>query len=105
MISSIFQALFFNQNSAQYEWARKETIQNLWSALSWNQAKVSLSVVYKAKKYFLQEKSFLTKKKRGGLKTKWKEDFLFAIKKDPTISIKKHTNELKVHEKNCVASN
>ena len=33
-----------------------------------------------------------------------KEDFLtglaMAIKKDPTTSIRKHTNELKVHEKN-----
>ena len=34
---------------------------------------------------------------------KWKESFLIApatgIKKDPTMSIRKHTNELKAHKK------
>ena len=40
---------------------------------------------------------------RGGLNKKRKEGFLTAlvtvIKKDPTTSIKKHANELKIHEK------
>ena len=59
---------------------------------------------YKSKEHFLQKKSILRKKGSGGLKEKkWKEGFLTAlataIKKDPSTSIKKHTNDLKVHEK------
>ena len=38
MMSSIIQALL-HQNSAQYEWARKETTKNLWLTLHRNQAK------------------------------------------------------------------
>ena len=64
---------------------------------------VSLSTVYKAKKNFSQKKSFLRKSGSGGLNKKRKESFLTAlataIKRDPTTSIRKHANELKVHEK------
>ena len=56
-----------------------------------------------SKEKFLQKKSFLRKKGNGGLNEKWKEGFLTAlamvIRKDPTTSIRKHANELKVHEK------
>ena len=51
----------------------------------------------------LQKKSVLRKRRSGGLNKKRKEGFLtaltMAIKKDPTTSTRKHTNELKVHEK------
>ena len=44
----------------------------------------------------------LRKKGSGGFNKRWK-GFLTAltaaIKKDPTMSIREHTNELKVHEK------
>ena len=47
--------------------------------------------------------SFLRKRGRGGLNKKRKEGVLTAlvtaIKKDPTISIRKHANKLKVHKK------
>ena len=63
---------------------------------------VSLSTVYKAKKPF-HRKIFLRKRGSGGLNKKQKEGFLTVlvtvIKKDPTTSIRKHANELKVHEK------
>ena len=52
---------------------------------------------------FLQKKSFLWKKRRGGLNKRQTESFLTAltkaIKKVPATSIKKQVNELKVHEK------
>ena len=51
----------------------------------------------------LQEKSFLKKWGSGILKKKRKEDLLTApataMKKDPTTSIRKLANELKVHKK------
>ena len=54
-------------------------------------------------KIYLQKKSFLRKRRRGGLKKNRKEGFLTAltmtIKGDPTSSIRKHVNELKVHKK------
>ena len=53
--------------------------------------------------FFLLKKSFLRKRGNGGLNQKRKEGFLTAlataIKKEPTKSIRKHANELKVHEK------
>ena len=52
---------------------------------------------------FYKEKDLFKKKESGGLNKKQKEGFLItqasAIKKDPTMSIRKHTNELKVYEK------
>ena len=55
--------------------------------------------------FFLQKKSFLRKKAvEDWTKKKWKEGFstalATAIKNDPTTSIRKRVNELKVHEKN-----
>ena len=51
----------------------------------------------------LMKKSFLRKRGSGGLNKKWKEIFLNAIasviKKGPPTSIRKHANELKIHEK------
>ena len=63
-----------------------------------------MSTVYKAKKdSFTEKELFKEKKGSGGLNKKRKEGFLIAlvtaIKKDPTSSIIKHVNELKVHEK------
>ena len=50
-----------------------------------------------------QKKIFLQKREHGGLNKKQKKFFFtamaMAIKKDPTTSIRKHANELKVHEK------
>ena len=50
--------------------------------------------------FFLQKKSFLRKVGSGGLK---KKGFLTAlttaIKKDPTNSLRKHANKLKVYQK------
>ena len=60
--------------------------------------------MYKAKKKIYTEKVFLRKRGSGGLDRKLKEGFLIAlatvIKKNPTTSIRKHGNELKVSEKN-----
>ena len=68
-----------------------------------NQVKVSLSTIYKAKKKnFYRKGSFKGKSRVEDLTKKWKERFLTALAtaiKDPTISIRKYTNELKVHEK------
>ena len=54
-------------------------------------------------KFFLQKKSFLKKSMNEGLNQKWKKTFLTAlatvIKKDSIMSIRKHANKLKVHEK------
>ena len=54
--------------------------------------------------FFFTEKGLLLRKgESGGLNKKRKEGFLSAlvtaIKKDPTMSIRKHAYELKVHEK------
>ena len=53
--------------------------------------------------FYKKKKSFLRKREGGGLIKKRKEGFLTAlvtaIKKDPTASIRKHANELEVHEK------
>ena len=61
-----------------------------------------MSNIYKPKKHFLQKKSFLRKIGSGGWNKK-KENFsitlIMAIKKDPTMSIRKHTNELNFHNK------
>ena len=57
----------------------------------------------KQTKIFHWEDFFLRKRRNGGLNTKWKENFLtaltMAIKKDPSMSIRKYANELKVHKK------
>ena len=59
--------------------------------------------VYRIQSIFLQKKSVLRKRGSGGLNQKRKEGFLTAlttvIKKDPTASIRKHADELKVLEK------
>ena len=57
--------------------------------------------IQKGRKMFLQKKSVLKKKRvSGGLNKKQKGSALAtAIKKDPTTSIRKHANELKVHKK------
>ena len=53
--------------------------------------------------FFLQKKSFFKEKGEWKIEQKRKEGFLTAlttvIKKDPTKSIRKHANELKVHKK------
>ena len=55
------------------------------------------------KEFFLQKMSFLYKRGVEDWTKKWKEGFLTAlttaIKKDLTILIWKHSNELKVHKK------
>ena len=70
--------------------------------MHWNQAKVSLSIVYKAKKKFYRKKHFKEKGSEGLIKEQ-KEGFLTTlatvIKKDLTMSIRKRANELKVHVK------
>ena len=57
----------------------------------------------KQKQDLLQKKNFLRKRGSGGLNKKRNEGFLTAlvtaIKKDHTTSIRKHADELKVHEK------
>ena len=57
----------------------------------------------KSKEKKLQKNSFLRKRGSGVLNKKRIEGFLTApataIEKDPTASIRKHVNELKVHEK------
>ena len=64
-------------------------------------ARLSYTMQRKKKFFFLPKKGFLRKAGCGGLNKKRKEGFLFAfalaIKNDPTI--RKHTKELKVHEK------
>ena len=76
--------------------------------LHWNQAKVSLSTLYIAKKKILLKKRFLRKRVSGRLNKKQKEGFLtalaMAIKKDPITFIRKHTNELKVHKKTVMTA-
>ena len=74
-----FKHFFYNQNSAQCEWAKKETKCCFSSASlktkiskSWNQAKISLSTLYTAKKIFI-ENEFLMKRGSRGLTKKWKE--------------------------------
>ena len=53
--------------------------------------------------FFLQKKELLEKKVTWRIEQKRKEGFLTAlttvIKKNPTTSIRRHANELKVHEK------
>ena len=45
---------------------------NLWFAKCWNQGKVSLSIIYDAKKHFLQKKELLKEKGSRGLNKKMK---------------------------------
>ena len=75
---------------------QEKKLQRIWFAQCWNQAKVSLST--KQRKKF-----FYRKRLSWGLNKKYKKGFLtaltMAIKKDPTMSIWKHANELKVHKK------
>ena len=56
-----------------------------------------------SKEKYLQKKGFLRKRESEELCKKWKEGFstalASAIKKYHTISIRKHANEWKVHEK------
>ena len=54
------------------------------------------------KQMFLEKKSFLKKRENRGLYKKRKKAFKLlaaAIKKDPTTSVRKHADELKVHKK------
>ena len=102
MIISIIQALF-SKDSVQYDWAKKKQ-QRIYDLLNAETKPKFLYLPYtKQRKNFLQEKSFLRKSGSGGLDKKQNEDFLTAlakvIKKDPTASIKKQTNELKVRKK------
>ena len=66
-------------------------------------AETKSKFLYPKQRKNLQQKSFLRKSGSGGLNIKRNEGFLTAlataIKKDPTTSIRKHANELKVHEK------
>ena len=103
MINSIIQGLFLIkiQSSMSEQEKKRQRIYDLLNIET--KTKFLLSTVYKAKKKFLQKKSFSRKMGSGGLNKKWKEGFLTAlttaIKKDPTTPIRKHTNELKVYEK------
>ena len=60
-------------------------------------------ILNKEKCFFYKKRAFLRKVMRGGLNKKRNEGFLIAlvmeIKKDPTMLIRKNTNELKVHKK------
>ena len=64
-----------------------------------------LSTVYNVKNFFnfFIEKVLLRKRGSGRLNEERKEGFVTVlakvIKKDPTMSIRKHANELKVYEK------
>ena len=84
--------------------SKKETTKNLWFAYRRNQAKVSFSIVYKAKKKIAEKNVFIRKRGSGRLSRKQKEGFLTAlaagIKNDPTKSIIKPANELKVQCEN-----
>ena len=57
----------------------------------------------KQSKSILRKKSFLRKRGGGGPNKKRKESLLTAlggtIKKDPTTSLRKHSNKLEVHKK------
>ena len=56
----------------------------------------------KLRKTFLLKKSFLRESGSEGLTNKGRDvltTLVTAINKDPTMSLKKHTNELKVNEK------
>ena len=77
---------------------------NLWLAQRLDQAKLSLLPVYKAKKKKnYRKRSFLRTRGVEDWTKKRKESFLTAlatvIKKDPTTSLRKDANELKVHAK------
>ena len=58
--------------------------------------------------FFFTEKELLRKRWCGGLNKKRKESILtaliMAMKKDPSTSIRKHSNGLKVHEKTVRAA-
>ena len=74
---------------------KKETTNNIWFAYRWNQANFS-------RLFFPEQELFKNKWGAGrGLKEKRKESFLTVLamvnKKGPTRSVKKYTNELKVH--------
>ena len=96
MITSIIQG-FFLKIKIQPNMSEQEKKQK-----HWNQAKVSLSTIHKAKKNYFTER-VLRKRGKGGLNKKQKEGFLtsltMGIKKDPTMSIRKHANELKIYKK------
>ena len=106
MITSIIQALFLikvqpNMSEQEKKWQRIYDLLN-----SKNQAWVSLSTIYKAKKKSLQKKIFLRKSGSGGL-NKNKKVFLIALAiaiKDPTTSIRKYANELIVHKKTVMTA-
>ena len=80
MISSIMQALFFvikfQPNMSEQE-KKQQRIYNLLNA----EIKLKfLCLLYiKQRNFFLQKKSFLRKRRSGGLKKKRKEDFLTAL--------------------------
>ena len=109
MTSSIIQALFLNQNSAQYKCVKKRNDKESMICLTPKTSEknseiigVSLSTVYKARK-FLYSKECFKETESLRLKKKRKEGFLSAlamgIKTDPTTTIRKYSNELKVYEK------
>ena len=62
-----------------------------------------LCLPYTKQRKKIPEKGLFKEKGSGRLNEKWKEDFLTAlattIKKDPITAIRKHANDLKVHEK------
>ena len=65
--------------------------------------KPSQNFFVQRKEKILQKKSFFQKSGKRRIERKKNEGFLtvlaMAIKKDPTMSIRKRANELKVHEK------
>ena len=81
----------------------KKKTKKLWFAKRLNQAKFFLSIIYKAIFFFLAEEELFKEKGSGRLNKNRKNGFLTAlttvIKNDPTTSLRKCANELKVHEK------
>ena len=95
---------FFNQYSAQYEWARKRNSKESIICLMLKPNQSFFVNIIQSKEKILPKNNFLRKRGSGGLnKNKKKVFFLtalaMAIKKDPTASIRKHTNELKICKK------
>ena len=86
--------------------SKKKATENLWFAERQNQAKISLSTVYKVKRFFFfTQKSFLKKRRSGVLNKKWNEGFLTvlttAIKKDPSTSIREAHLWIESQQENC----
>ena len=103
MIYSIIQAVFIIKIQSNIRDQEKKR-QRIYDSLNAETKPKFLRQPYsKQKKKILLKKSSPRKTGSGGVNKKLKEDFLTAlatvIKKAPTTSMRKHANELKVHEK------